>query len=259
MWNGCRRRELVLSGLGLLAACLFLPGVTTAETTGKAEASEAKASRQARGYFGASLDYEEVEGLGRYRVSSVTPGGPAESGGLQVGDLIVAVNDVSFKFSTELEQFEAFLWLEPDDVVVFDVLRDGMETAVEVTAGTMDPENQRRWDEVIRSLRISQAINALSSLGAGSGSALRVQRNDEGVLVFSAEGYPAATFRHVEAYLRTMWVSEQALDLLKPGDRFLLRISTQGRRINTHIEDAPDYIEEALGAAMRQAGGGSRQ
>lgn len=241
--------------LCLMASALFLPALATADPGGAT--AEGSTAQRARGHLGVSWVYEEDGGRGRYRVTDLELGSPAEMGGLQVGDLVVAVNDVPFKFSSELEQFEAFLWLEPEDVVAFDVLRDGQAVTVEVKAGTMDPEIQQRWDQVIRAERNTEAIKALRMLGSGSGPALRVQRDGDGVLAFSAEGFPSTTFRHLESYLRSTWVTDQALDLLKPGDHFMLRLETQGPRINMHFEDTPEYIEGPLSEAIKQAGGRS--
>ncbi len=241
--------------LGLMIFALFLPALATADPGGAT--AEGSTAQRARGHLGVSWAYEEDGDRGRYRVTGLDPGSPAETGGLQVGDLVVAVNDVPFKFSSELEQYEAFLWLEPEDVVAFDVWRDGQAVTVEVKAGTMDPEIQQRWDQIIRAERRNEAIEALRMLGSGSGPALRVQRDGDGVLAFSAEGTPSATFRHLESYLRSTWITDQALDLLKPGDHFMLRLETQGPRINMHFEDTPDYIEGPLSEAMRQAGGKS--
>lgn len=100
-----------------------------------------------RGYIGAglrTLTPEAWEALGQPRnfkgalVDTLTPGAPAERGGLQIGDLVVGVNGRPVADGTEITR--AVGAVSPGDTVRMEVLRDGRRQTVSIQAGTRPSE-----------------------------------------------------------------------------------------------------------------------
>jgi serine protease Do len=99
-----------------------------------------------RGYIGATIqnftpDMAEAQGLGAQKgaiVSDLVPGGPSARGGLMPGDLIVSINGVSIKTSTELTREVAKG--RAGDVLRLDVIREGKHRTVDVRSGIRPSE-----------------------------------------------------------------------------------------------------------------------
>ncbi|MFI4964941.1 MAG: Do family serine endopeptidase [Caulobacterales bacterium] len=99
-----------------------------------------------RGYIGATIqnltpDMAEAQGLGAQKgamVSDLVPGGPSSRAGLMQGDVVVAVNGVTVKTSTELTREVAKG--KPGDVLRLDVIRDGKHRTVDVRSGVRPSE-----------------------------------------------------------------------------------------------------------------------
>jgi len=68
------------------------------------------------------------------RIARVTPGSPAETAGLRVGDIILRVDGHPTPTLNEIKKFMHIH--EPGDRVKFDVLRGDEELSVEVVAGS---------------------------------------------------------------------------------------------------------------------------
>jgi S1-C subfamily serine protease len=66
-------------------------------------------------------------------VSNVVPGSAADKGGLQAGDVIVAVDGDDIVEATDVR--DKILGHEPGDTVEIDVVRKGEEKTLEVTLG----------------------------------------------------------------------------------------------------------------------------
>jgi serine protease DegQ len=100
----------------------------------KVVASLKKQGRVARGWLGVSTGPTSRPGA---LVVAVQPGGPADRGGLQAGDIIVRFDDAT------IEQPEDFagktLELEPSSKVTLEVLRNGRRETLNVTLGTRPP------------------------------------------------------------------------------------------------------------------------
>lgn len=126
-----------------------------------------------RGYIGASIqnftaEMAEAQGLGAQRgaiVANVTPGGPSDRGGLQSGDVVVAVNGAKVKTSSELTREVAKA--KAGDVLRLDVLRAGKRRVVEVRSGIRPTE---------RELAANDNPQGGPSRGGGEGSGAQAQR-----------------------------------------------------------------------------------
>jgi serine protease Do len=73
-------------------------------------------------------------------VSDTVPGGPSARGGLQPGDVVVAINGVSVKTSTELTREVAKA--RPGDPLKMDVVREGHHRFVEIRSGIRPSERE---------------------------------------------------------------------------------------------------------------------
>jgi serine protease Do len=99
-----------------------------------------------RGYIGATIqnftaDMAEAQGLGSQKgaiVSDTVPGGPSAKAGLQPGDVIISVNGVAIKTSTELTREVAKA--RPGDGLKLDVVREGKHHAIEIRSGIRPSE-----------------------------------------------------------------------------------------------------------------------
>ena len=99
-----------------------------------------------RGYIGATIqnftpDMAEAQGLGSQKgaiVSDLVPGGPSAKAGLLPGDVVVSVNGVSIKTSTELTREVAKA--RPGDVIRLDVIREGKHRPIEIRSGIRPSE-----------------------------------------------------------------------------------------------------------------------
>ncbi|MFL5296118.1 MAG: Do family serine endopeptidase [Phenylobacterium sp.] len=101
-----------------------------------------------RGYIGATIqnftpEMAEAQGLGVQKgaiVSDTVPGGPSARGGLAPGDVVVAVNGVSVKTSSELTREVAKA--KPGDSLRLDVIREGRHHPVEIRSGVRPSEKE---------------------------------------------------------------------------------------------------------------------
>lgn len=73
-------------------------------------------------------------------VESVTAGGPAETGGVEVGDYIVAVNGEPVENGGEVTRLVGNS--PPGDVIRLNVIRQGRRQSLNVRAGTRPPEDE---------------------------------------------------------------------------------------------------------------------
>jgi Do/DeqQ family serine protease len=81
-----------------------------------------------------SLGLEQVRGA---LVNAVTPGGPADKGGVKRGDVITAVNGAAIRDGNGLRNHVA--QLQPGSPVKLSVVRNGSEQALNVTLGELNP------------------------------------------------------------------------------------------------------------------------
>lgn len=102
-----------------------------------------------RGYLGVEITsltraYRESMGLsadtkGAF-INSVTPGGPAERGGIQAGDIVLSLNGEAIDSSTELTRLVGRA--RAGDTLRMEVLRDGRRQTVTVRSGTRPSESE---------------------------------------------------------------------------------------------------------------------
>jgi serine protease Do len=87
-----------------------------------------------RPYLGAGLENTEGQGT---RLSSISPGSPAEKAGLQSGDLLSKINTTDTPDPAAAA--EALLKLQPGDKATFHLRRGSEDLSIEVTLGHRDP------------------------------------------------------------------------------------------------------------------------
>ena len=91
---------------------------------------------QTKGWIGIELDKDEDSGV--MSLARVVPGSPAEAAGLHAGDVLVAMNGISFADKANHEKLGA-AWksMTPGKEVTFTVNRHGHDKDVEVTLSNM--------------------------------------------------------------------------------------------------------------------------
>jgi serine protease Do len=101
-----------------------------------------------RGYIGATIqnftsEMAEAQGLGDQKgaiVSDITQGGPSQRAGVQVGDVVIAVNGVAVKSSSDLTRQVARV--RAGEMLHLDVIRDGKRRTVDIRSGTRPSERE---------------------------------------------------------------------------------------------------------------------
>jgi serine protease Do len=104
--------------------------------------------RVERGYIGATIqnftaEMAEAQGMGDQKgaiVSDISPGGPSSRAGVQVGDIVVAVNGIAVKSSSDLTRQVARV--RSGDVLRLDVIREGKKRVIEVRSGVRPSERE---------------------------------------------------------------------------------------------------------------------
>ncbi|MGH8806584.1 MAG: DegQ family serine endoprotease [Noviherbaspirillum sp.] len=152
--------------------------------------------RVTRGRIGVQIgevtkDVAESLGLARAQgalIQRVEPGGPAEKGGLEAGDIILKFNGTSIEKSTDLPRLVGAS--KPGTRATMTVWRKGANKEVPLTIAELEPEKVAKKDE--RKAKPDQAPNALglvvSDLSEGQKKELKV---DGGVIVDASEGSAA--------------------------------------------------------------------
>jgi serine protease Do len=169
-------------------------------------------------------------------VSDIARGGPADSAGLKIQDVIGAVDGRSVE---SLPQFGAIMYLrEGGEAVKFDVVRGSQRLILEIQVA-------ERRDEVHRVADLDPEGNLIGKLGI-VGVAINKNISDElpglrmasGVIVAARAAYAAVetglqSGDIIHALNRIDIISldglRQALDKLKTGDSVVLQIERQGR------------------------------
>ncbi|WP_363331058.1 trypsin-like peptidase domain-containing protein [Brevundimonas sp.] len=154
-----------------------------------------------RGYLGVEIGnlapYRESMGLPENTrgalINSVTPGGPADRGGLQAGDVVTAMNGEAVATSSELTRRVGRA--RAGDTLRLDILRDGRRQTVNVRSGTRPSETDlqagRNGAEDLETPAPAQAGTAVAGINVAPLSAALRQRyeipaNVNGVVVTQA-------------------------------------------------------------------------
>jgi len=152
--------------------------------------------RVTRGRIGVQIgevtkDVAESLGLARAQgalVQRVEPGGPAEKGGLEAGDIILKFNGANIEKSSDLPRLVGAT--KPGTKGALTVWRKGAAKEVVLTIAELEPEKLARKDE--KKSKPEQAPNSLglvvSDLSEAQKKELKV---DGGVIVDAAEGAAA--------------------------------------------------------------------
>jgi serine protease Do len=152
--------------------------------------------RVTRGRIGVQIgevtkDVAESLGLARAQgalIQRVEPGGPAEKGGLEAGDIILKFNNLAIEKSTDLPRLVGAT--KPGNRATLSVWRKGANKEVTLTIAELEPEKVVKKDD--RKAKPEQAANALGLVVSDLSEAQKKElKIDGGVIVDASEG-PAA-------------------------------------------------------------------
>ncbi len=138
-----KRLLMLLCALMLMVSAPSVAGPKECKGSADDCLTAMKESIAKRGWLG--IEYEVDEESGYPLIFRVVPGSPAESGGLQPGDYLTAIEGTSYKTSRDE------LWpiikevLVPGNEIAFTVKRDDAEVEVSVTAGRVPDEVAALW------------------------------------------------------------------------------------------------------------------
>ena len=101
-----------------------------------------------RGYIGATIqnftsEMAEAQGLENQKgaiVADISPGGPSQRAGVQVGDVVTGVNGVAVKSSSDLTRQVARV--RAGETLRLDIIRDGRRQTVNVRSGVRPSERE---------------------------------------------------------------------------------------------------------------------
>jgi len=96
---------------------------------------------QGGGFLGIQLSDEEVEGA---KIGEVTPGSPAEKGGLKKDDIVTMVEKKAIKSSADL--IATISSYKPNDEVTLKVKREDKDMSIKVTLGKRPNQGMDRGD-----------------------------------------------------------------------------------------------------------------
>jgi S1-C subfamily serine protease len=86
-------------------------------------------------------------------VQVIAPGGPAERGGLRVGDIVTDLDGKPFRFRSDLEMLEQLSKIRPGQRVRMRIVRAQQKMTVSVTAAPMGDTAYERWLENLEHAR----------------------------------------------------------------------------------------------------------
>ncbi|HVK95897.1 MAG TPA: DegQ family serine endoprotease [Noviherbaspirillum sp.] len=149
--------------------------------------------RVTRGRIGVQIgevtkDVAESLGLARTQgalIQRVEPGGPAEKGGLEAGDIILKFNGAAIDKSTDLPRQVGAT--KPGTRATLTIWRKGVSRDIALTIAELEPEKVAKKDD--RKAKPDQAPNALGLVVSDLSQAQKKELNiDGGVIVDASEG-----------------------------------------------------------------------
>ena len=152
--------------------------------------------RVTRGRIGVQIgevtkDVAESLGLSRAQgalIQRVEPGGPAEKGGLEAGDIILKYNGTSIEKSTDLPRLVGAT--KPGTRSTLTIWRKGSNKDVPLTIAELEPEKIAKKDD--RKAKPEQVANALGLVVSDLSDAQKKElKVDGGVIVDASEGAAA--------------------------------------------------------------------
>jgi serine protease Do len=158
-----------------------------------------------------------LRGVDGALVAQVEPGGPAEKGGLAIGDVIISVNGQATREIREVSRKIAAL--VPGAVAKFGVVRDGQEKTLTVLVSKLPPPSPASG------AKAQQRPAEMPVLG----------------LMFAPASAPSATFEHGAVIAEVDPTSPAAAEGLQAGDV----IVEVGRHAVHNQNDVRKFVEEA--------------
>jgi len=125
---------LTLVLLTFVATAAFAGGQKCTETT--QTCLNHFAAKQTKGWLG--TDGEKSTDPAGYKLTKVFADGPAAKAGLQVGDILVAMNGISYASTDEMKKAKETL--VPGSKAIYTAVRNGEKKEVEVTLGQIPQE-----------------------------------------------------------------------------------------------------------------------
>jgi C-terminal processing protease CtpA/Prc len=95
------------------------------------------------GWVGVEIDQNEATHL--WVVTKVVAGSPAESAGIQIGDVLYALNGIEIKDENEEDLARARKEWKPGQLVQYTIKRNGADRQVALTLAPMPADLLARW------------------------------------------------------------------------------------------------------------------
>jgi S1-C subfamily serine protease len=98
---------------------------------------------QKKGWVGIEYDKDEVNHT--MTVTRVVPDSPAEAAGFREGDVLLAVNGVSFKDENKEKLHQVKAKMVPGGEITYTVKRSGQKKDLDVTLATVPEDVMAQW------------------------------------------------------------------------------------------------------------------
>jgi len=105
-------------------------------------AKKMKTKLAQKAWLGISYDTDDY---GRWVVSEVEPGSPAQKAGFEKGDVMLAVDGVKYSKETKSELKAVYAKLAPGSEATYVVKRQGGKVKLQATLGHVPDEVQAKW------------------------------------------------------------------------------------------------------------------
>lgn len=184
-------------------------------------ASLASGSSGEPGYFGLRLRYFEEKGSaeGRIEIVEVLANGPSRAAGLLVGDVILRINGVAFRFphwEEVMAKGGPLSWASPGTEVILDIRRGGVPHAIKIVAAEPPAEAIERRQR-LRESRWMQLADEIINRLARENAKIKIERPGK-----------SKDIRVVDARLTAEEQEALAFELNKTGMRLLFDNLAEG-------------------------------